>query len=262
MRKPLWICCLVAALLALPALVAAQNPGGFPLRSICEVRSDSNADCTQDAINDSVCVEGVVVVWQEFGVRGPGAIWDPVSGCCISIFDITSAPVVPIGNKVRVCGWTGPFRGLDELVDDPADGTPDPVVTDLGPATPAPVNDVAAADLMDHSPSAEALESCLIRLCGTFVDAGTFAGNANYSFLGSDGNTCIVRIDIDTNLVGTPIPAGPVQVTAILGQFDIAGVCTGYQALPRTTADLQAVADCATVGVEEKTWSGVKVLFD
>lgn len=251
---------LAIAVAVVPGWVAAQDPSGFPLRSICEVRTDANGDCRQDAVGDSVCVEGVVVAWKQFGTRGPGAIYDPVSGCCISIFDITSAPDLAPGTMVRVCGWNGPFNGLDEIVDDPADGTPDPVVTVLSTGNPYPCTPVTCADLADNSTTAEGLESCLIQLCGTFQATGTFGSGVNYTFQDSGGQTCTVRIDNDTDIVGSAIPAGQVTVKAILGQFDAGTACAGYQALPRSLADI-APADCATVGVAPATWSAVKTLY-
>jgi len=255
---------LMALALLLPSLAAAQNPNGFPLRSVCAARSNTNGDCQQDAINDSVCVEGVVIAWKHFAARGPGAIYDPSSGCCISIFDIDLEADQPIGTIVRVCGWTGPFNGLDELVDDPTDGTPNPTVTVLGSGGATPVTLVSALDVADAAPGAEALESCLVKVCGTFEATGNYGSNVNLVFRDAFNNPCTVRIDGDTNIDGTPIPAGQVTVTGILGQFDTTPLmtpCVGYQILPRELGDITA-ADCATVGVESRTWSTVKSIYE
>jgi len=252
---------LMALALLLPCLASAQTT--FPLRSVCAVRSNTNGDCQQDAVGDTVCVEGVVIAWKHYGARGPGAIYDPASGCCISIFDIDLEADQPLGTIVRICGWTGPFNGLDEIVDDPADGTPNPSVSVLGSGGVAPVTLVGALDIADAAPGAEALESCLIKVCGIFQATGNFGSNVNVVFQDALGNNCTVRIDGDTNIDGTAIPAGQVTVVGVLGQFDSTPLmtpCAGYQLLPRALTDI-APADCATVGVEPKTWTSVKAIY-
>lgn len=255
---------LMALALLLPSLALAQNPNNFPLRSVCAVRSNTNGDCQQDAVNDTVCVEGVVLAWKHYGGRGPGAIYDPESGCCISIFDIDLEPDQAIGTIVRVCGWTGPFNGLDEIVDNPVGGTPNPTVTVLGTGGATPVTLVSALDLADDAANAEVLESCLVKVCGTFQTSGTFGSNVNLVFQDAGGNNCTVRIDGDTDIDGTTIPSGQVTVTGVLGQFDTtptATPCVGYQLLPRALTDI-AAADCATVAVETKTWTEIKTLYE
>jgi len=197
-------------------------------------------------------------------VSPSGTDHDPESGCCISIFDIDLEPDQPIGTIVRVCGWTGPFNGLDELVDNPSGGSPNPSVTVLGSGGVTPVTLVDALDIADDAPNAEALESCLIKVCGTFQSTGTFGSNVNLVFQDSNGDNCTVRIDGDTDIDGTTIPAGEVTVTGVLGQFDTTPLmtpCSGYQLLPRALTDI-AAADCATVGVDSKTWSEIKTLYE
>jgi hypothetical protein len=150
---------------------------------------------------------------------------DTASGCCLSIFDITSASDLPIGVLVEVCGWVGNFAGVAEITDNPADGSQDPVVTVLD-ATPNPVPPIPIScdDVADDNPVAEALESCLVEVCGDFVDVA--------------GDTCEVRIDSDTGIQGTPIPTGHVAVAGIVSQFNGFGNdCTGYQILPRSLED-------------------------
>jgi hypothetical protein len=248
-------------LVALPMVALAQDPGNFPLVPVCDLRADGDADCSADAAvtADTVCVEGVVIAWKQFGVRGPGAIFDPVSGCCISIFDITNAPDFVPGSLVRVCGWMGAFSGLDEIIDNPANGSQDPVVTDLQSTGTYPCTPISCSDIANGSPLAETLESCAVSLCGHFVDVGSFgASSANYKFVDAAGDTCDVRIDSDTGIQGTAIPVGDVTVKAVLAQFDNFGAipCGGYQLLPRSLADL--TPGTCTVAVEQRTWGAVK----
>lgn len=248
-------------LAALPSLAFAQ--ASFPDKSVCEVRTDGNANCAADAVNDTVCVTGVVVAWKHFGGRGPGAIYDPASGCCISIFDIDLLADQPVGTLVEVCGWVGPFNGLDEIVDNPANGAQDPVVTvvDPGPMN-VPCTLIRSTDIADGNALAETLESCCVEICGNFVAQGTFAtggSGTNYAFVDAYGDTCEVRVDTDTNIDGTPIPVGAVTIKGVLGQFDGGVPCTGYQILPRSLADLTE-GDC-TVAVKAQDWGKVKALY-
>jgi hypothetical protein len=249
---------LLLLLLAMPATAMAH--------SVCLVRADVDMNCEADAVNDTVTVDGYVIVWKQFGNRGPGAIYDPSSGCCISIFDIDLAANQAIGTHVQVHGWIGPFNGLDEIVDNPANGAQDPIVTvlDPGPFT-FPCTPVTCAQIADNSPNAEILESCCVRLCGTFLGTGNFAANTNYGFVDANGDTCEVRIDGDTDIDGTPIPTEAVDLIGVLGQFDRTGAggtrvpCTGYQVLPRALTDFNK--GTCTVPVEATLWGRVKSLY-
>jgi hypothetical protein len=230
----------VVMLLALPCLAFAQSdPTNFPLTPICDVKVDDDGDCATDAVGDTVCVRGLVLAWKQFGSRGPGAIYDPESGCCLSIFDINDAPDLQTGQFVEVCGWVGNFRGLAEIIDNPDDFTQDPVVTvlDDNPA-PVPCTPINGEDIQDDNPKAEELESCLVEVCGQFVDSGDFPGGSrNFDFIAADGNTVEIRVDSDTDIGGTPIPVGNVTVKGVVGQFRFPDECIGYQILPRSLDD-------------------------
>ena len=53
--------------------------------------------------------------------------------------------------------------------------------------------------------------------------------------------TVTLRIDSDTEIDGTPTPAGTFSVTGVVGQFDTsAPFDSGYQLFPRTLADIVA----------------------
>jgi len=248
--------------LALPAMALAQ--WNFPSASVCDVVADNDNDCVADAtvIVDTVCVQGVVMAWKEFGNRGAGAIWDPVNGCCISIFDIDLAGPQNAGDLVEVCGWVTSFAGLAEITDNPANGVEDPSVVLISTGNSFPVTALTAAQLVNGSATAESHESCMISVCGTFeLAGGNFdAFSNNYNFIDSQGDTCVVRIDSDTGIGGSAIPAGPVTVQGILGQFDgFLSDCSGYQLLPRSLADITS-SNC-TVAVDEVPWSDVKARY-
>lgn len=255
---------LVAVLLAVPAAALAQNPANFPDVSVCDLRADADDDCRADAAvtADTVCVSGIVIMWKQFGTNGPGAIFDPASGCCVSVFDIFNTPNLAPGTVVEVCGWMGQFNGLDEIVDNPALGSQDPLVTDLGTTDTFPCTAATADQLKNFDPFGEAQESCCVTICGQFVSAGNFptgGSGSNQLFVDAAGDTCVVRVDVDTDIDGTPIPVGDVTVTGVLGQFDAGVFCTGYQLLPRSTSDLSP--GTCVVAVEAKPWSAVKQAY-
>lgn len=247
--------------LALLLLLAAGTASAQEITPVCDLKVDANGDCVVDTppLDQEVTVEGVVLAWKQFGTRGAGAIYDPSSGCCISIFDITDAPDLAIGTRVVITGWVGQFAGLLEIVDNPADGTMDPIVTDLGPGVLPPMMYPETSQLADFSPWAEEHESCLMAVCGYFDTTDTvFGSNVNYTFVGVSGAPCTVRIDADTDLVGQPIPTGQVLVSGILGQFNgFTDTCVGYQLLPRSVNDI-AEGDCASVPTEQKSWGSLK----
>lgn len=248
--------------LTLGATVAFAQPVST---LICDVRADGDGDCVADDVDSEVCVTGIVTAWKHFGVRGPGAIYDPNSGCSISIFDIDALADQPLGTEVQVCGWIGNFSGLDEIVDNPADAAMDPTVTVLGSTSPLSPVAITGADMADGSATAEGLESSLVSVCGTFEQSGgTFETfSANYVFVDQDGTSLEVRIDSDTGIGGTPIPAGAVTVTGIVSQFDGFGanLCGGYQLLPRGPSDFEA-SDCVPVSTQQQSWSEIKSRFE
>lgn len=110
----------------------------------------------------------------------------------------------------------------------------------------AEISGVAAADFTNVGASVvpepvaitaadfnEDFESNLVTISDvTFETSGTFSGNENYNIVDADGNVMQVRIGGSTDLVGTPIPNDPINLTAIMGQFQMT-----YQLLPRSLTD-------------------------
>jgi hypothetical protein len=147
------------------------------------------------------------------------------------------------GDSINIAGTTGSNRGVFQLTGpfivqhNGAVGVPDPVPITL-------------ADLQDFSTSAEGFESMLVRLNGVdFANAGgTFAGVADE--LVSDSSLAgTVRIStFALDMVGTPIPNGPVDIVGILEQFDLSepgpGIPgMGYEVDPRSLTDIIPVPE-------------------
>ncbi len=84
----------------------------------------------------------------------------------------------------------------------------------------------------------------------TFASTGTFA-TANYN-INVGAAVAQVRSGATTNLIGTLIPSGMVNVTGILSQFcsaPLVGCTTGYQTLMRDVADIQFQGIAFTEGL-------------
>ncbi len=116
---------------------------------------------------------------------------------------------VTIGDSIEVTGTTTNFQGLLEIT---------PItsysVISSGNVVPAPQT-IAVQDLSGD------LESQLIQLsCVTFDDAGgNFSSSGTYFVSDTDGNTAEVYLRSNHPLLGTFIPADPVQLTGIVSSF-------------------------------------------
>ena len=160
---------------------------------------------------------------------------------------------VVLGDVITIQGTTDEANGVFEL-----NGYVGPLalVEDLGPADPSvtPII-VTPADFADLSPTAEALESMLVKVnCVVFVDSGGVFARDNYD--ATDGATTFtVRVPTDLHpLVGTLIPTGQVNVAGIFSQYDFTDPYdSGYQLLPRMVSDITEcsflVGDCNCDGV-------------
>ena len=127
------------------------------------------------------------------------------------------------GDSITVTGPLIEFAGLLEI------STVTNVVNH-GPAVimPTPVQ-------IPIPSAGEPLESELAEIQNvTFVESGNFAGNMTYTI--TDGvNNLDVRVNSGVDLVGTAIPAGPITITGLIGQFN-----ANYQIVPRDLNDIIA----------------------
>ncbi|HWL92679.1 MAG TPA: hypothetical protein VNT79_04020, partial [Phycisphaerae bacterium] len=151
-----------------------------------------------------------------------------------------------LGAQVELRGTVNIFNGLFEL--DNGTTPLELIATTGNPGAPAPFL-VEPADFQDQSPTAEGLESEVVRVeCVQFIeleppfyDAGAFGRN----YIVTDGTTTFtVRIaHPGLNLQFENIPIGPANLTGIFGQSDNSAdpVDAGYQLLLRTTNDDEEV---------------------
>lgn len=133
---------------------------------------------------------------------------------------------VSTGDSLEISGVLTLYHGLLEI---------SPVtsyeVISSGHPLPAP-KPVTLSELTD------ALEGQLVSLsCVSFDDAGgLFSGSGTYSLSDAAGDPSSIYLRNESPLQGFSIPAEPVQLTAIVSQYD------DFQLLPRGSADLNAAS--------------------
>mgnify|MGYP000459591928 FL=1 len=189
-------------------LVAALSTLTLGAQTIQQVRNMS--------IGATVTVKGVVSNGTELGsIR---YLQDGTAG--IAIYGNTLSSLTT-GDSVTATGVLFDFSGLLEL-------SPTNSFTDHGPVTPN------VPQVIPITSAGEALEAQLVRIENvTFVQSGNFAAGNSTVQITNGANTLDVRINGTTNIDGSAIPAGPVTIIGLVGQFN-----TNYQIVPRSTADI------------------------
>ena len=189
-------------------LVAAISTLTLGAQTIQQVRNMS--------IGATVTVKGVVSNGTELGsIR---YLQDGTAG--IAIYGNTLSSLTT-GDSVTATGVLFDFSGLLEL-------SPTTSFTDHGPVTPN------VPQVIPITSAGEALEAQLVRIENvTFVQSGNFATGNSTVQITNGANTLDVRINGTTNIDGSAIPAGPVTITGLMGQFN-----ANYQIVPRSTSDI------------------------
>ena len=189
-------------------LVAALSTFVLGAQTIQQVRNMS--------IGATVTVKGVVSNGTELGsIR---YLQDGTAG--IAIYGNTLSSLTT-GDSVTATGVLFDFSGLLEL-------SPTNSFTDHGPVTPN------VPQVIPITSAGEALEAQLVRIENvTFVQSGNFATGNSTVQITNGANTLDVRINGTTNIDGSAIPAGPVTITGLVGQFN-----ANYQIVPRSLSDI------------------------
>jgi len=153
-----------------------------------------------------------------------GALYDTMQGA-------TRIPAT--GDSVMIDGYLTQYsRGVAEIQTF-AGWTPVVTLLDSDRTVTPVVMDCAIIGLHADSCDGEAYESEIVQVLNVqFINpSDTFPlADSNFALTcGSD--TIIFRLDsCDAALIGTAIPTGPVNITAVLGQYDSVGcACQGYQ---------------------------------
>jgi phosphatidylserine/phosphatidylglycerophosphate/cardiolipin synthase-like enzyme len=177
------------------------------------------------ALGTVVTVKGIALNGTELGAAryimdGTGAIIG---------YSATQFASINRGDSVKITGTTKTYKCLLEL--DPVTAV---VKVNIGNTLPTAIS-------INPNATNETYEAQLVKFTNVkFKKVGNFVGNTNYTIVGASPNdTALVRITNGTNLVGTPIPTGSVNLTGIVSQFSQLATCTdGYQVLLRDANDV------------------------
>ncbi|MCK4546350.1 MAG: hypothetical protein KAW17_02820 [Candidatus Eisenbacteria sp.] len=196
-----------------------------------------------------VTVQGLAMSGDELGSAGPAYIEDPTGGVAYYEYPVG----IQTGDFVEISAWIDFYAGLIELADDPVTGEP-PVVTILSSGNPVVPHVITIPDL------GEFWEGSLGKFeCVFFPEAdGIVVFTGSHDFEDAFGNVGTLYTDSSTDVRGSIIPQGWLNITGCLGQYDNESpYCEFYQVIPRSMADFE-YSPSAT---DDVSWSGVKALY-
>ena len=197
-------------------------------------QNDSNGSPV--LLNQMVTVTGIVTASNQFGNSGPGAVQDETGG--VAVYGSGFVNAVQIGDSVKLRAKVTLYNGLVELKFDALS-----TVTVYKHGVEVQPKVVTLKELAEQKwNDVEEFEGSLVRVNNvTISGSGYFDGGTsgrNYSISDSTGSLKM-RIDESVNIVGTAIPSSPVDIIAIVAQYDpSAPYSSGYQILPRKIEDI------------------------
>ncbi len=178
-------------------------------------------------------VTGIVTVANELG--GPSYIQDNTAGVAVFYNDFSAA--VKIGDSVIVTAKLTQFNGLTELSYTPT-GCSFTKIDSNKTVVPIEIN-LLELTSQDYT-GVEPYEGRLFRVNNVTTTATGVWAYTNYPLTDVTGTYAgILRIDNNTNLIGTSVPTGTFSIIGAGSQFKVgAPYQGGYQMLPRFTSDL------------------------
>lgn len=186
-------------------------------------------------LGNLVTIRGIVTVSNQFG--SPSYVQDNSGG--ISIFGSIFSNAVQIGDEVTVSGTVAQFNGLNQLENpilhsiNSSGNTVEPII-----ATPTELSGDGIGGLENYEGRLVRVNAVLVtELNGTPVSNWAYK---NYKLTGSSAaDTVQIRIDNDTEIIGTVAPAGRFDVIGVLSQFkSTLPLIGGYQLMPRKLSDI------------------------
>lgn len=182
-----------------------------------------------------VTIRGIVTVANQFG--SPSFVQDNSGG--ISIFGSSFSNAVQIGQEVIVSGTVTQFNGLNQL-ESPiihsivsSGNEVEPIIT-----TPGILANDGVGGVENYEGKLVRVNAVLVtELNGTAVTNWAYR---NFRLIGAGpSDTVQIRIDNDTDIIGTVAPAGRFDVIGVLSQFKPGlPFIGGYQLMPRSVNDI------------------------
>ena len=201
-------------------------------------------------------VEGVVTTFVSLTTTGNALFYIQDDTAGIPVFWGAASFIPAAGDRLRVRGPGTFFNGLLELVPGASGGSVTLISSGNPLPTPRPLPIESLVTRQDGSgpgfdyTALEAFEGSLVTVTNVILNlpgspALNFPSGANLTILDSTGapyDPTLFNFRVDArvlDLIGQPVPAGPVAITAVLAQFDTSNPRTvGYQLTPTRTADI------------------------
>lgn len=203
------------------------------------VKGQNIAAARGTAVGSTVAVTGVVINGPEMGTIR--YLQDNTAG--IAAFSTTLSSLNR-GDSVRITGVLTEFKNLLEI--------------STSTANPAPISFTALGSGITQTPSVitvpqfnESVEGRLIKFTGcSFSASGTFSSGVNYT-VNTGAGSFVARVTSSvSNLFGSSIPTGTVDIVGIGSQFcssPATGCTTGYQLALRDVNDITP----SSIGINE-----------
>ncbi|MCH7965694.1 MAG: T9SS type A sorting domain-containing protein [Bacteroidetes bacterium] len=215
--------------------IVTDDIGGGTV-SIAYAIEDLDGDFIPDHLGETVTVEGVVFSPNFQTTNNSFYIWDEVTtsssgasrGTDIFMFGPPVFDWQP-GDLLQITGEVDQFNGMTEII--PADSS-GWVLVSSGNPTP----DLIELTLAQYKADPEAYEGSLVGFISLTLVGGTWpTGGSSVNLDFSDGiDTCVFRIDSDTDIGGQPEPVWPRDILGVGSQFDNSPPFDGgYQIFPR-----------------------------
>ncbi|RYD82172.1 MAG: T9SS type A sorting domain-containing protein [Sphingobacteriales bacterium] len=204
----------------------------YPMYKIAQVKT-VNANGIPDSLNKKVWIKGIV----QSPTYRPNALefslQDSTAGIIVFRTPGNFGYTPNVGDSVQVLGTIVNFNGLTELTVAPVD-TLIVLSTNGFP--------IEAKTITSYQ---EMYEGSLVKLENVSIinpAQWTGTGSGFNVDVTNGADTFQIRIDADVNLYSAAAPTGMFNVSGILTQFDnSAPHTTGYQLLPRSSADIELI---------------------
>jgi phosphatidylserine/phosphatidylglycerophosphate/cardiolipin synthase-like enzyme len=185
------------------------------------------ADARQLPQGTEVTITGWVTVASQFA--GPVYLQDETAGIAWYNGPLMADEWLVgaiIGDSIVLTGEIGNFNNMLQIVNDS--------YFEIFPESNREIEPIEITIEQMNTGDYEGLLAKISEL--EFEAAGTFAGNTNYVITDATAEGEL-RIDQNTNISGTLIPNGPVEVTGAVGRFQ-----NTHQILPRFTDDIEILS--------------------
>lgn len=175
-------------------------------------------------------------------------------GCCVNLFDFNVNPGLMSGDEIDMTGTVNFYNGKVEI------GSPGTTVVLLSSGNPLPDPTVITTE--ELALNGNAYEDCLISIDCLTIMGGTWPAegeNANIDVADQTGVIITLRIDMDTNIDGSPQPDQPFRCIGIAGQYDTTSpYFEGFQIMPRSIDDIEGGVPSPAI---ESSWGEIKTIF-